>query len=629
MCAVISLSLIAQAQGPDGSSASGEGSAPAEGSGFDEPSAVESGSAEIEGIALPQESAPAPIASKEPEEKSETRLGIVRGDALRVRSKPDTSTNDNILGYLNTGDMVTILEETTVAKTLWYKVTCKVESGKTVTGYVSADYVNVVTESGDFEEYLDDQRFPESYKDYLRALHAEHPNWIFQAVQTGLSWDTVIKEESVVGRNLVPRDSNSAYINHSDVDSSGRQIGRDGSYWVAASTAAVSYYMDPRNFLNESYIFQFESLAYSDQAHTEAGVEAILKGTFMDKSHTFTADKKKYTYAQAFMEAGKELGVSPYHLASRVRQEQGTTGTRLSAGTVPDYKGYYNYFNIGAYTTSSHSAEVNGALYAKNVSSGYYGPWTDPLRSIKGGGKILASGYILNGQDTMYFQKFNVVTKPYYTNQYMTNVMAPASEGITMKQAYGDDPDIAVVFRIPVYKNMPDSAVPRPENQTTEKPATKPSKPEAPVDPPGDTTPKISSETYKISSGTVTQVAEKTTASALLKGIDVEDGYLRVVDKTGAEKTSKKLVTGDVLQVLYLETRGVYKNYTIVIYGDVSGDGVCDVLDLLRVQKHLLKIQKQSGAYLTACDVTKDGKVDILDLLRVQKHLLGIMEIVQ
>ena len=552
-------------------------------------------------------------------EAAGNRVGIVRGDALRVRSAPDTSDSSNIVGYLNTGDTVTILDETTVSGSLWYKVNCKVESGATVTGYVHSDYINVVTESDDFEQYLTDQRFPESYKNYLRARHAKYPNWVFEAGHTGLDWNTAVDEESVIPKSLVPRDSNSAYINLSDVDSNGNQIGRDGYSWVAASRAAVAYYMDPRNFLTESYIFQFESLAYSKNSHTEAGVESILKGTFMDKSHPFSVGGTSYTYAQAFMAAAKELGVSPYHLASRVRQEQGTTGTRLSGGTVPGYAGYYNHFNIGAYTANGNSAETNGAIYAKNVSSSYYGPWTDPIRSIKGGAKILTSGYVSCGQDTLYFQKFNVVTAPFYSHQYMTNIMAPSSESLTMKKAYSDNLNIALVFRIPVYKNMPESAVPKPENQ----------QPEQPVDPPGDTTPVLSSTTYTIGSGTITKIAEKTTASTLLKGLTVKDGYLRVVDRSGVEKSSKNVATGDVLQVLYKETRQVYKNYNIVIYGDVSGDGVCDILDLLRVQKHLLKVQVQSGAYYTACDVSRDGTVNILDLLRVQKHLLGIMKIVQ
>ena len=63
-----------------------------------------------------------------------------------------------------------------------------------------------------------------------------------------------------------------------------------------------------------------------------------------------------------FLEAGKELLVSPYHLASRCKQEQGKNGTSpLITGSYNSYEGYYNYFNIGAYTTSTASASVNSS----------------------------------------------------------------------------------------------------------------------------------------------------------------------------------------------------------------------------------------------------------------------------
>ena len=53
-----------------------------------------------------------------------------------------------------------------------------------------------------FEESL--KQFPESYRDSLRALNRKHPNWTFEAVNTGLDWNTVIKNELVLCRNLVP-----------------------------------------------------------------------------------------------------------------------------------------------------------------------------------------------------------------------------------------------------------------------------------------------------------------------------------------------------------------------------------------------------------------------------------------
>lgn len=139
-----------------------------------------------------------------------------------------------------------------------------------------------------FEEYLTQQGFPESYKPYLRQLHAEHPTWIFEAMQTGLSWNMTIKNEMVFRRNLVP--NRSTYVSSwKDVENieSFDWVNNDwvlisSPYWVQASKMGVEYIMDPRNFLNDDYIFQFEELTYNRNAHTLKGVKQVLAGTFMD-----------------------------------------------------------------------------------------------------------------------------------------------------------------------------------------------------------------------------------------------------------------------------------------------------------------------------------------------------------
>lgn len=84
--------------------------------------------------------------------------------------------------------------------------------------------------------------------------------------------------------------------------------------------------------------------------------------------------------------------------------------------------------------------------------------------------------------------------------------------------------------------------------------------------------------------------------------------------------TTGNVVTGDTLTITSGEES---KTFTIVLYGDVSGDGKITILDLLKVQKHLLGSSKLSGAQFKAADVSKDNNLSILDLLKVQKHLLG------
>ena len=88
---------------------------------------------------------------------------------------------------------------------------------------------------------------------------------------------------------------------------------------------------------------------------------------------------------------------------------------------------------------------------------------------------------------------------------------------------------------------------------------------------------------------------------------------------------NKVLSTGMVLKI----KSGEEKNYTLVVYGDNNGDGMIDIIDLLKVQKDILGVNKLADAYREASDVNKDGVVDILDLLKIQKNILGATNIDQ
>ena len=274
-------------------------------------------------------------------------------------------------------------------------------------------------------------------------------------VQTGLDWNTVVSNESLVGRNLIQNSVNDA---RKSTDSqaynweTNKWYGFDGASWVSASPEYIAYCIEPRNFLNENQIFQFETLEYAGYQNA-AGVQSVLSNTFMAGNYTDT-DGAVRSYADTFVEIGSNVGVSPYHLASRCKQEQGVRGTSdLISGRYSNYAGYYNYFNVRAFTTGSASAIVNGLEYAKVQG------WNSIYKSIAGGSSVVADNYVKKGQNTIYFEKFNVVyTNSLYAHQYMTNVQAAMSEGTNMGKAYTDK-NQAFVFRIPVYQNMPESAV--------------------------------------------------------------------------------------------------------------------------------------------------------------------------
>jgi beta-N-acetylglucosaminidase len=279
----------------------------------------------------------------------------------------------------------------------------------------------------------------------------------------GKDWDTVVDNETVLGRSLIYASAISSWKSTQDGAydwDTGSWYELDSGGWVQASRELVQYALDPRNFLNETNIFMFEDLSYNSSVQSESGVESIIDGTFMDgSSHDLTYDGKSYSYASALMYAGKVSGVSPYHLATRIIQEQGRGGTGNSiSGTVSGYNGYYNYYNQGAYKTATASAVVNGLIYASKTDSATLRPWNTRMKSIVGGAVYIGSRYINRGQDTIYYEKFDMVTP--YTHQYMTNVLAPRSESVTASAAYSETTkqNTALEFKIPVYNNMPESA---------------------------------------------------------------------------------------------------------------------------------------------------------------------------
>ena len=92
--------------------------------------------------------------------------------------------------------------------------------------------------------------FPASYQARLQALQDKYPNWVFIPVMTNLDWNTVIAEESKTNRCTIQQSANDTMKDPAP-----------GTYdpgWQKASKQADAYFIDPRNFLTEQRIYQFE-----------------------------------------------------------------------------------------------------------------------------------------------------------------------------------------------------------------------------------------------------------------------------------------------------------------------------------------------------------------------------------
>ncbi len=322
------------------------------------------------------------------------------------------------------------------------------------------------------------EKFPNSYKPYLEVLKSKHPEWNFTALYTELDWNYVIDNENIFGKNLVPK----SYTDEWKNTKPGEYNVEVDSGWVDSSRKAVEYAMDPRNFLNEVRIFQFEGLSYVENTNQLNTIEKILYGTefynntvsyINTQGQTITMKEK---YADLILRAAQTSKVSSYHLASRIKQEVGPFLSHSSiSGKVPGYEALYNFYNIGATSSSEPmGAIINGLKYARDgngandaTKTKYQIPWNTKERAITGGGIFIGSSYINIGQDTIYLQKFHVVDNrggELFWHQYMTNVLAPYSEANIIYKGYINSNliDTDMTFVIPIYNNMPELPCKRP-----------------------------------------------------------------------------------------------------------------------------------------------------------------------
>ena len=305
---------------------------------------------------------------------------------------------------------------------------------------------------------IDSNQYPQ-IKEMLLKLKEEHPNWNFKILYTDIEWKEVIANEYVghgsSPRNLVPA-NNVNYEGEWICKACGSNKLYDSGKWYCASEAAIAYMMDSRNSVNYSDIFQFMELTYSE-CNIDT-IKTMVNNTFLNNE----------SYINTIVEAAQKHNINAYYIVARILQEQGSSGSVLSAGQGYNgqYVGVYNVFNIGASGNGKENVILNGLKKAQSKG------WTTLESSILGGTEIIAQSYIAKGQNTLYFQKFDVENSDenLYWHQYMQNILAAQSEGETLRKTFESvgSAESQYTFIIPLYKNMPSIASERPSTMTNE-----------------------------------------------------------------------------------------------------------------------------------------------------------------
>lgn len=368
--------------------------------------------------------------------------------------------------------------------------------------------------ANDFENKMNIQGFSESYKTYLRSLYVSYPNWEFEALNTGLTFDTAVNNE-------IPK----SCIEVSSGHGTNNACGNESASWAMADSDSIKYFMDPRNFLDKESIFMFEDLSSYENV-TETMVQRILNNSFMSGK----SDKDNKNYATLFMEAGRTNKINPVYLASLVVQEVGRSGTNIQVtGESFDwygirYSSLYNFYNIGATGTFT----VRGGLVWASGGS------PDVYRYINELGKI--------------------------------------------EQA----PEVEI------------------------KPATSLDK-------------YLTAAGYTISDGYVLNISVGTKVSDIKSKISDVD--VSIKDLSGNNLADDALIsTGSVITLSNSETS---YTKTIVINGDVDGDGKILATDYVAIKNSIMEVITLSGAHTKAADMNSNTLVDAGDYIAIKNYIMN------
>lgn len=564
----------------------------------------------------------------------------IAGSAVAIRTLP--GTNGSLIIRTNHGDSFNLLSNDKFkdqggCPDGWYKVSVDGREGYVCSTYVRVIKTTVSTDPSavsNCEKEMSSKGFPKEYWGGLCNLQINHPNWVFNPVNTGLDFKTAVEKESACGKNTL-QTTNPEYIDNSCTS-------KTDSGYVHASQKAVAYYMNPVNFLDEKNIFMFES-NYINTGVSDTSYEAIVN------SRLSSYIKYLPTLSSALNAACKTNNVNQVMLSSRIIQELGSTGLATSgkykgqllscisgnytsrwnkfyevkdaAGNILEKHNldhYYNFFNVGVYDGTNGDAAYRAVEAAYKRGWGGTGNQTqDLVLAIGGGANFLKTKYMDKGQYTVYAHKFNIHPKSsssLYVNQYMTNLKGPSGEASIAYNAYKNAGILGspFIFYIPVFSNVdvpidnsPGGSIGDSSNNTSN----------------GMNTETIlTSSGLKINGSYLSGIEIGSSLNDLNNKINALGGSLSGVD------LKSKVGTGMKINV----TNGSEtKAYTLVVKGDTSGDGVVNALDLLQVQKGILGTYKMNEAQKLGADTSGDGKINALDLLQVQKSILGTYKIVQ
>lgn len=128
----------------------------------------------------------------------------------------------------------------------------------------------------------------------------------------------------------------------------------------------------------------------------------------------------------------------------------------------------------------------------------------------------------------------------------------------------------------------------------------------------------ITSTKYIVGDTDISKIDAKTKFSDFKKNVETNCNLV-LTDKEGNVLGDDTVVaTGMILK------GGETLEYTLIVTGDINGNGEIDITDLGKAKLHVIEVENLIGIYHKAADMDYNNKIDVNDVAKIKLVLIGL-----
>lgn len=282
-----------------------------------------------------------------------------------------------------------------------------------------------------------------------------------------------------------------------------------------------------------------------------------------------------------------------------------------------DLDKYYGFQDYEAYTIAVLNNNYNNTVYPKktpgglNVSSSFY------QYKVAGTPVVIleeVTGPDVNGNTTWY----KIMSDPTLDGDLEYIGDSKSNPRVTYPW---DTMHVYVpasyFYKVNSGENTPSTPVgptdPEVPSETPDEPTT------PPVPQPKPISSIVQEASYIYENGMISKIQPGTTVETLKANLTNTGGTITITDSNGNVVESGQVGTGFQVHI----TSGTTEVLTVLIYGDITGDGIIDKLDASAVLRQYYGYTKYQGIYEKSLDVNRDGAIDKLDASAILRNYYG------